>query len=348
VDFTIFYSWQSDSPGDTNQHLIREGLRHAASRIEPEHAAHDLRVLLDEATRDVPGSPNIPQTIMDKIRAADLFVGDITTINKDRPMGARACPNPNVAIELGYAIAHLGWGRVILLFNRAHGVFPGDAPFDIDRHRLSDYEVEAIRGTNREKAAQKQPLFDLLHEALRLVVEARPQKPGSADELEPGERKRLRDVETLGGLLERIHIPTLDDFFEKIRQGMLPAIVLQFHAGFDEFVGSNLFHLYDEHLSTLVRKFRRAWSRCLGFSVYFGRRHPTDNFYVFDSLESEQQRQAWARLQRNVTAMEKTLGEILQVIRQRYVEIDITERSDSAWRVHVRIRDAVKAAFGDE
>ena len=109
--FVIFYSWQSDVDEEANRRLIREGLRAASSRLEAEYASERLHVEIDEATRNVPGSPNIPLTIFDKIRSADAFVSDVTTINQDRKPDTRACPNPNVLLELGYAAAHLGWSR---------------------------------------------------------------------------------------------------------------------------------------------------------------------------------------------------------------------------------------------
>jgi hypothetical protein len=53
--FTIFYSWQSDSPKETNKWLIDQALRAAGARLETERVADDLHVVIDEATRDVPG-----------------------------------------------------------------------------------------------------------------------------------------------------------------------------------------------------------------------------------------------------------------------------------------------------
>ncbi len=156
--FVVFYSWQSDLPDETNRRIIREALRDASSRLEEAFSQRQLRVVVDEATRGKPGSPNIPETILEKIRGADVFVCDITTINVGRPVDHRAVPNPNVAIELGYAVAHLGWNRIVMLFNTAHGTFPGDAPFDIDRHRASPYhfpkELESeFQPSKKERAA---------------------------------------------------------------------------------------------------------------------------------------------------------------------------------------------------
>ncbi len=80
----VFYSWQSDVGEEENRRLIREGLQDARSRLAGKYAPEALHLEIDEATRDVPGSPNIPLTILEKIRSADVFVSDITTIRPNR------------------------------------------------------------------------------------------------------------------------------------------------------------------------------------------------------------------------------------------------------------------------
>ena len=62
----VFYSWQSDVGQEENCRLIREGIRNARSRLEEDYAYQDLHIELDEATRNVPGSPNIPSTVFEK------------------------------------------------------------------------------------------------------------------------------------------------------------------------------------------------------------------------------------------------------------------------------------------
>ncbi len=47
-------------------------------------------------------------------------------------------PNPNVLIELGYAIKVLGWSKIICLFNSETGNIE-DLPFDINHNRVTPY-----------------------------------------------------------------------------------------------------------------------------------------------------------------------------------------------------------------
>jgi hypothetical protein len=219
-DFIIFYSWQADLPDETNRRLIRETLRMASSRLEEEFSNAALHIILDEATRGRAGSPNIPFTILDKIKNSDAFVCDITTINKSAPVGQRRVPNPNVIFELGYAVAYLGWDRIVMLFNTFHGAFPDDAPFDIDRQRASLYdfnlpETTGKKLTNKQLMTRKEPLVDLLFTALKEIVEQDPTKPIDQRILAPGERRRKSDITTLRLLLSSIHIPTLDRHLEE-------------------------------------------------------------------------------------------------------------------------------------
>jgi len=85
-----------------------------------ENQIDDVIFKLDEATRNVPGSPNIPMTIFDKIIKSDIFICDLTTINTNATDIQRKTPNPNVLIELGFAISQLGWHRIIMLFLTSH------------------------------------------------------------------------------------------------------------------------------------------------------------------------------------------------------------------------------------
>jgi len=72
-------------------------IRNASNKIEIE--IHDTRIELDEATKRMPGSPNIPKTILDKIETSDIFICDLPTINSKVAKGFKKVPNPNVPID---------------------------------------------------------------------------------------------------------------------------------------------------------------------------------------------------------------------------------------------------------
>jgi hypothetical protein len=135
---TIFYSWQSDLPNSTNRGFVGQCLDRA---IRDLHAEGELAVdpCVDRDTQNVPGSPDIASTIFEKIDACGLFVCDVSIINKGAT--SRLTPNPNVLVELGYAVKTLGWNRVICVFNEASGSIL-DLPFDLRQRRVRSYRLE--------------------------------------------------------------------------------------------------------------------------------------------------------------------------------------------------------------
>jgi hypothetical protein len=125
---TVFYSWQSDSPGGLNRWFLRDALKAAIDQlgIKGEQA---LR--LDHDTKGESGTPDIPYVICEKISSAAIMVADVTLVGKTSE--GKGLPNPNVMLELGYGAHSLGWERIILVMN-AHFGAPDGLPFDL-RHR---------------------------------------------------------------------------------------------------------------------------------------------------------------------------------------------------------------------
>lgn len=130
----VFWSWQSDRAAKVCRDVIQEALTRALTtlsadlELEPSEGPE-----LDHDTKGSAGMADIVDTILTKIKAAGAFIGDITSAGKSD--GGRELPNPNVMIELGWAFAHLGPERIILVANKAFGPKkPEQLPFDI-RHR---------------------------------------------------------------------------------------------------------------------------------------------------------------------------------------------------------------------
>lgn len=86
----------------------------------------------EKDTEGVSGSPNIVQTIFRKIDECSIFIGDVTFIAKTE--SKKYLPNPNVLLELGYAVKTVGWERTILILNSAYGE-ANELPFDMLQHR---------------------------------------------------------------------------------------------------------------------------------------------------------------------------------------------------------------------
>jgi hypothetical protein len=160
---SVFFSWQSDIRAAACRTLIQDALEGAATIIGRDQ---DLGIdpVIDRDTQDVPGSPDIGATIFGKIETASVFVADVTIVNAGST--GRPVPNPNVLIELGYALKALGDRRIILVQNTAFGG-PELLPFDLRQKRVTTYSSPADAA---ERATERRALQGRLEGALRDVL----------------------------------------------------------------------------------------------------------------------------------------------------------------------------------
>lgn len=152
--FKIFYSWESDLPSSKNNAFIRGCIDRA---IELAEEAETIEAERDESTKDLTGSPDIVNSIFDKIDEADMFIGDVSLCFTTNQGNGKKSPNPNVLIELGYAIRVLGWDRIICVFNKSYGK-PEELPFDIQHHRLLSYSFDG-KSNNEVKMDLAETIF---------------------------------------------------------------------------------------------------------------------------------------------------------------------------------------------
>jgi hypothetical protein len=159
----VFYSWQSDLPNAANRGLIQKALEQAAASIAADDSVA-IEPVVDRDTQNVAGSPDIASTIFGKIASSDIFVADVSIVTRAEKM--RPTPNPNVLIELGYAIKALGHGRVILVFNTAFGAV-SELPFDLRGRLVLLYEMPEAAA---ERAPERKQLERQLEAALRAAL----------------------------------------------------------------------------------------------------------------------------------------------------------------------------------
>src|SRR5438874_2298536 len=117
MEQTIFFSWQSDLP--ETRSVIRSALERAVKTLHRDGSIEDA-ARLDQDTQGVAGWPDISATIFDKIKRCGVLVADLTPING--PIAQyRLTPNPNVLLELGYALATgMGRLRIVCVVNSAY------------------------------------------------------------------------------------------------------------------------------------------------------------------------------------------------------------------------------------
>lgn len=170
----IFYSWQSDLPNSTNRNFIEDALKKAVKNIGKDETI-ELEASIDRDTQSIPGSPNISETILNKIDSADLFVCDVSIINKkahdlltnssqaEPNIKYRLAPNPNVLFELGYATKSLGLDKTIMVMNTSFGVIDS-LPFDLKMRRVVTYNVSE---SDSDRSSEKQNLVAKLEAQIR-------------------------------------------------------------------------------------------------------------------------------------------------------------------------------------
>lgn len=138
MKISIFYSWQSDLPSNTNRYFIEQSIKLSLKEINKDNR---IVAYIDRDTKDELGSPDIRNSIFQKINHCRFFICDVS-LNDNK------APNSNVLIELGYAIKVLGWSRIICLFNTQTGNIE-ELPFDINHNRVTAYSPKAEKEKNR-------------------------------------------------------------------------------------------------------------------------------------------------------------------------------------------------------
>lgn len=153
---TVFFSWQSDNKG------ARNFISAALEKVQKKLKGIGVESAIDRDTSGIPGSPDIARAIFDKIDACDIFVADVSFINSAQTLlcpEARKTPNPNVLIELGYAVKSLGEARIILLADLQCGPI-GEMPFDISHKRIVGFSLDGKDA--KERANEKERVAGLI------------------------------------------------------------------------------------------------------------------------------------------------------------------------------------------
>ena len=218
-------------------------------------------------------------------------------------------------LELGFAAAHLGWDRIVSVFNIGCGHPPTLLPFDVRHRRISQYKLSDDE-SNKAKNKADGLLTDLLVAALTEAIEKNPARPAELKGLSEEEIKKRRNIENLTWLLHYVNWPTLEEYIEsgpKIRSYTIVDLFESFEAVLD----SSLFHLYDAELKAKVVALREAWAQALSHAenyepTPFGRR------YIFTTSPSrplsEDEEQDWEIITTGIAklrpAMDVLLGEI--------------------------------------
>ena len=164
---TIFYSWQSDTPASITRNFIEDALKKAIKRVNKD-LPEEHQLQFDKDTLNVPGNPPITDTILKKIQDCTAFCGDLTLVAKSDE--SKGVPNPNVMLELGYALMARGHERFLLVMNDAFGP-ADDLPFNLKHmKRPILYTLEEASEPQNKKAAREE-LTSTLEKGIRAIIE---------------------------------------------------------------------------------------------------------------------------------------------------------------------------------
>ena len=132
-EFTVFFSFQTDSPEKTNFHFLRDLIKDVCESIK------HFKVKFDFGFYSSSGNRPLTEHMLSQASLADVFIGDITytsefkahtykshwllkDYSKIKKKGrVKNYPNANVMLETGYSWALKKYQRTILIFNTAFG-----------------------------------------------------------------------------------------------------------------------------------------------------------------------------------------------------------------------------------
>lgn len=146
--YKLFFSWQSE---DTkSRKVLEKSLQDTIKTL----GNKGIVLEIDHSTLGESGLPSIDQTILRKIDSCDIFLADITPVcNYKVTLGngtqvTKEVPNPNVLLELGYAMSALGVGYVIVAAHQGTWI-PANMPFDINHRTIYSFSSSNCTLTSR-------------------------------------------------------------------------------------------------------------------------------------------------------------------------------------------------------
>lgn len=186
----VFYAWQGGADGALCRGLIRDALERAGRDLGRELTLHEpARDAHSRLPAQAAAGQGFSAAIANRIREADLFVGDLTLAGPGRG------PDPNVLFEYGYALHALGEQRSIALMNDAFGAsdrLPAD--LQLRRPPITYTAADGSKGEAAVRARQQAAvmLAGRLQMALKAVITQFPEAGG-------GDMLAHQPVETADG-----------------------------------------------------------------------------------------------------------------------------------------------------
>ena len=332
---TVFYSWQADTNKDANKFFLRDVLKLAIKIVNDRNGSEIVK--LDMDTQNRLGFIDINKEILDKIQKCDVFVADITSIGK---IGDKVTPNPNVLLELGYALGRIGEQRIIGFANEYYEKIE-NYPFDIKTRRPFLYTVTEADVTNGKKKVKADSakiaasVSDIIEEMMKL------EKPVafSVDEAVT----RERDIIKLKRLMEHIPVKFIHKIIEIGKDSLaVDTDYLTIYYNIEGIVNFAYFKMYDVHLQNLVVQFTNSLS-----AVYS---HGHEFFHVHGTIcklirPTDAQQKKFIK---EIFDLQDSFGALADYVFENYKEIDLEQANEKAFDQYIKQEQEIEAIYKDD
>ncbi len=307
---TIFFSWQLTIP--KIREYLNEWLPSVINELQKAYPEKDI--ILDKDTDRCFGSPDIHDVVFRKINNCSIFIADVSLTYDLQDW--KKLPNPNVMLELGFAIRAVGWDRIILLLDKATGK-PEQLPFDIRSHEVLLFSKE------RKENQKETNAFNDLKDKINKIIDGNPPRiceyGDSVNEL-----RRLNDIYTIRDYLKTIPINSIDSFINDMPYKFNKNILGNFEE-FESLIKSNNYYLFDDKIRNLFNAFFKLWDKCLSYGTCYEYNTKTDYFIFTDNPYDPYQDSNNAELNKNIKLFQKSFKTLLEEIRINWSEITFNQ-----------------------
>jgi hypothetical protein len=337
-DLVVFYCWQYDLPHNKNKDYIKDILEKVKQEIFEEIS---INIIIDEATRDLLGSDKISHAILEKIQESDIFICDVSIINNGA-FNIRPVSNPNVLFELGCAVSFLNWERIILVFNEEFGALQS-LPFDLEKHRTTLYN------SNYYNLDTERHFINSIKYKIIAIWNQNPIKGYLSPKTREIKIKYKKDIENIEKFLRTFLISLIDQHVENAPRE-INTDIYSFFEEMERLLNYNSynFKIYNNKLKKLISLFFNYWKNSLPINMleegYY--HHVVGNRIIFsnpcDAPLNGDQEIAWNRMRENKILMHKYLYMILELIRNEYIEIDISLIQNNVYQNFINMKKEYK------
>lgn len=305
----VFYSWQSDLEDKTHRYLIRGCINQALKQL----STSDRVFLLDESTANVPGCPDIPNTIINKIDSAAIFIADLTPITKYKN---KFLPNPNVLLEFGYALKTLTSDNVLSVIDEDYVDNINDLPFDISHRDHTFY--------NSSDKEPGQKLFQKLKFKLNCIIKHKT----FLQRISFIQDNAKRDFEIISNVLLDCNFDALDNFFEMALCDQMGQDILIYWEGFYRKIDSSIFILDNEELENEFRNLRENIGNFLN-SIEDANFNSESHIYHIKKFYSNLSRE---QIYNFIKAAKLNSKKIAELLHSAFPQLSLAESNKKAFR----------------